>query len=135
VARVAPRFDLKPECGQVVVTRFECRSLSQLVRLLFLHVLVKREVRRRAEGLVASKAHVDWRRRTLLSISLWNDLDSVYSMGMVPAHVAASRLPRQAGVRTACGVFCFAGDWRFVMFGGGHVARSPLRPLPPDAEP
>jgi hypothetical protein len=135
MAPVAPRFDLRPECGQVIVTRFECRSVSQLLRLLFLHVLVKREVRRRGEGLVASKTHIEWRRRTLVSISLWNDLDSVYSMGNVPAHVAAARLPRQVGVRTACGVFCFAGDWRSVMFGGGHAARSPLRPLPADAEP
>ena len=86
----------------------------------------------RSRSLVASRALVDWRRHTLVSVTLWDDLDSVYSMGSVHAHVAASRLPPRMGVRTACGIFCFVGDWRRVMFGAPHEGRSPLRPLAQD---
>jgi len=129
VAPVAPLFELQPEGGQVVVTRFECRSWLQLLWLIALHVRVKRAVRRQAKGLVASRALIDWRRRNLLSVSLWNDLDSVYSMGDVPSHIAAARIPPRVGVRTSCGVFCFAGDWRRVMFRTENAARSPLRSL------
>jgi len=129
MAPVEPLLELQPEGGQVVVTRFECQSRLQLVYMVLLHVRMKREVRRHARGLVASRALIDWQRRTLISISLWEDLDSVYSMGNVQAHIAASRVPRRMGIRTACGVFCFAGDWRRVMFRTENVARSPLRPL------
>jgi hypothetical protein len=132
VERLAPLFELQPEGGQVVVTRFECRSLVQLWYMIALHVKVKREVRRRATGLVASKAHVDWRARTLISISLWDSIDSIYSMGGVPGHIAAARVPPRIGVRTSCGVFCFAGDWRRVMFQMPSAARTPLRPLTGD---
>lgn len=111
-----------------MVTRFECRSLARLVLLIALHVRLKHHVRRRARGLIGSKALVDWRRRTLLSISLWEDLDSVYSMGGVPQHVMAARLPHRLNVATTCGVYCFAGDWRQVMFRTPCDAHSPLWP-------
>lgn len=132
MAFVEPVLEPRPEGGQVVVTRFECGGLLQLAYLCALHMKVKREVRRHARGLVASRALVDWRRHTLVSVTLWDDLDSVYSMGAVHAHIAASRLPPRMGVRTACGIFCFVGDWRRVMFGAPHVGRSPLRPLAHD---
>lgn len=136
MAVVEPILEPRPDGGQVVVTRFECRSFVQLVYLCALHVKVKREVRRRARGLVASRAIVDWRRHTLVSVTLWDDLDSVYSMGAVKAHIAATRLPPRMGVRTACGIFCFVGDWRRVMFRAPHTAgRSPLRPLTGDEPP
>jgi hypothetical protein len=100
-----------------------------LVYLLALHVRIKRDVRRHVPGLIASRAVVLWRRRTMLSISLWPDLDSVYDMGSVPRHVTGSRIPGPLGVATSSGVFTFAGDWRRVMFGSPAAPRSPLRPL------
>jgi hypothetical protein len=118
-----------PAGGQVIVTRFECPSLRVLVYLLALHVRVKRDVRRHAPGLIASRVVVRWRQRTMLSISLWPDLDSVYDMGSVPRHVMGSRIPGQLGVVTSSGVFTFAGDWRRVMFGSPAAPRSPLLPL------
>jgi hypothetical protein len=128
---VSPLFEPEPDLGQVVVTRFECGSLSKLVAMLALHRRVKRSVRRHARGLIGVRTLVDWRRRTMLSISLWQDLDSVYSMGDVDHHVAAVRVPGSLGVATTSGVFCFVGDWRRVMFRSPSEPRSPLHPLPP----
>jgi hypothetical protein len=125
---VTPLLETDPAGGQVVVTRFECGSLLNLLAVLALHARVKRDVRRQASGFVGIKLLVDWRRRTILSISLWKDLESVYSMGNVPRHVSAARVPGGLGVQTTCGVFCFVGDWREVMFRGACIRRSPLHP-------
>ncbi|MES9542602.1 hypothetical protein [Actinomadura sp. NPDC000600] len=131
VGGLTPVIEPDPALGQVVVTRFECGTLPKLLALIVLHVRVKRQVRRHARGLVASRAVVQWRRRTLLSVSLWEDLQSIYSMGNVTAHVGAAGVPHALGVRTAAGVFCFAGDWRRVLFQSPLEPRSPLRPLEP----
>jgi hypothetical protein len=94
------------------MTRFECPNLLALVRLRLLHGRVGRDVRRHAAGFLGVRVVVDWPTRVMLSISLWEDLDSVYSMGDVPRHIVAARAPGRLGVRTTSGVFCFAGDWR-----------------------
>jgi hypothetical protein len=112
--------------GQVVVTRFDCRTVLNLLYLLIVHLRLKRDVRRQADGFVGVRTIVDWRRRSFLSISVWVDLDSVYTMGAVPRHVAAARLPGHLGVATTCGVFCFVGDWRRVMFRSPVASHSPL---------
>jgi hypothetical protein len=125
-------FDLDPTGGQVVVTRFECGGLVNLLTLLVLHVRIKRAVRRQTDALIGSRVMVDWRRRVMFSVSMWPDIESVYAMGEVTRHVLAARLPRRLGVRTACGVFCYAGDWRRVMFRGGSTALSPFAPVPAD---
>ena len=125
-------FDLDPTGGQVVVTRFECGGLVNLLTLLVLHVRIKRAVRRHAPALIGSRVVVDWRRKVMFSVSMWPDIDSVYAMGGVNRHVLAARLPRRIGVRTTCGVFCYAGDWRRVMFRGGSQAQSPFAPVPAD---
>lgn len=122
-------LELEPGGGQVVVTRFECPSLGTLLLLLALHVRVKRAVRRHADGFIAVRTVVDWRRRSLLSISLWEDLESVYSMGGVNRHILAARVPDRLGIATASGIYCFVGDWRRVMFHSRIAARSPLHPL------
>src|ERR1700738_403698 len=101
MAHIEPLFELQPEGGQVIVTRFECRSLLQLAFMVALHIRVKRAVRIQAPGLIASQALVAWRRRALMSISLWKDLDSIYSMGSVPRHIEATRIARRTGGRTA----------------------------------
>jgi hypothetical protein len=121
-SRLAP----DPAGGQVMITRFECPSLLTMLALLLLHARVGRDVRRRAHGFVAVVSHHDWRNRTVLSVSLWRDLDSVYSMGGVGRHITASRLPRRLGISTRCGVFCYSGDWRYVMFGAPATSTSPL---------
>lgn len=127
---MTPLLETDPAGGQVVVTRFECGSLLKLLAVRVLHVRLKLDVRRHARGFVGVKVLADWRRRTLLSISLWQDLDSLYSMGDVPRHVAAVRVAGTLTRGTACGVFCFVGDWRQVMFRGpANAKRSPLYPI------
>jgi hypothetical protein len=117
--------------GQVVITRFECPDLLRLVLVVILHLRLKLDVRRQATGYLGGTLLVQWRRRCLLSVSVWHDRDSLHSMGSVPRHVQAARLPGRLGIATACGVYSFAGDWRQVMFGRQTPPRSPLRPLHP----
>jgi|SRR5450755_4118030 len=132
MARVNPVLVTEPGGGQVVVTRFECATLRGLLAVRLLHLRLKHDVRRNAPGFVGVRTLTGWRNRTLLSISLWKDLDSVYAMGMVPRHVSAVRLPGRLGARTTCGVSCFVGDWRRVMFASSVQSRSPLYPLLPE---
>jgi hypothetical protein len=129
MARLTPWLEPDPAGGQVVVTRFECDSLLKLAAVRILHIRLKFDVRRHAKGFLGVKVLTDWRRRTLLSISLWQDLDSIYSMGQVARHVSAVRVAGTLTTGTACGVFCFVGDWRQVMFRGEAVNRSPFYPL------
>lgn len=127
---MTPPWEPDPAGGLVVVTRFECVTLLRLLLVLALHLRTKGDVQRQATGFLGAKFLVDWRRRTVLNISLWRDLDSVRSMGQVPRHVAAAHLPPRLGVDTTGGVFCFVGDWRRAMFNSGwHDPRSPLQPL------
>jgi len=123
---VTPVFRPDPAGGQVVITRFECPSRLVLLRLVVLHLRIKRAVRRRLPELVGSRLIVDWGTRTLLSISVWPSLESVYGMGSVPEHVSGSRIPGRLGVRTTAGFFTFTGDWRQIMFGSPVAAHSPL---------
>jgi hypothetical protein len=125
---VNPVFDLDPSGGQVMITRFECPNLPVMMLVMLLHGRIKRQVARRAEGFIGAVMLREWRARTVLSVSLWRDIDSVYAMGEVPRHVHASRLPARLGIRTRAGVFCYAGDWRRVMFGAGQPNPSPLTP-------
>jgi len=116
----------------VVITRFECPNLPVLVYLLVLHRKVRRAVRDSADGFVTVQTFVDWRTRTLLSISVWKDLASLYSMGNVTLHITATRVPSRLGVRTSSGVYCYVGDWRRVLFRHDRAPRPPIRPVGPD---
>jgi len=118
-----------PAGGVVVMTRFECPTIRRLLSVVLLHWRVKRDVHRKARGLVAVRMIVVPSERMVTSISIWRDLDSVYSMGDVRRHVTAARLAGSWNVRTANGVFCYVGDWRRVMFGGAGGAGSPLQPV------
>lgn len=109
-----------------MVTRFECPSRWVMLALLRVHHRVKRQVARRAEGFLGATTVRDWDHKVLLSISLWESLDAVYSMGGVPRHVEAARLPARIGVTTKAGVFPYAGDWRRLMY---DVAAPPDTPL------
>lgn len=135
MARIEPILELEPAGGQVVVTRFECGSLASLAAIRLMHIRLKHDVRRHATGFIAVRTVTSWRRRTMLSISLWESLDSIYSMGEVPQHVAAARVPVKLGVATTCGIYSLVGDWRRVMFGGAATARSPLHPLERNLSP
>ena len=109
-----------------MITRFECPNLPVMLLLLLLHGRIKRQVARRADGYLGAVMLREWRARTVFSVSLWRDLDSVYAMGEVPRHVHASRLPARLRIRTRAGVFSYTGDWRRVMFDAGGASRSPL---------
>jgi hypothetical protein len=126
VARVAPLLDTDPAGGMVVVTRFNCHNLASLLALRVLHIRLKHDVRRHAKGFIGVKTLILWHSHTLLSISLWQDLDSVYSMGNVPRHVSAVRRTGALASETACGVFCYTGDWRRVMFRTSSTKSSPF---------
>ncbi|WP_405100607.1 hypothetical protein [Micromonospora sp. NBC_01412] len=132
---MTPLLEPDPAKGQVVVTRFTCHTLPKVLLILLMHLRLKRHVRRQATGYLGIKVLVDWRHRVVLSISLWRDLDSVYSMGGVSRHVGASRAPGRFGITTTCGVFCYAGGWTRVMFGGAAKAESPLHPATPVVDP
>lgn len=123
-----PLINPDPTRGQVVVTRFECDNIGRLLVLLLLHQRIKREVRRHASGFIGVRTLIDWPRRIMLSISIWQDLDSIYSMGNVSGHIAAAKRRSELGVTTASGIFCYVGDWRQVMFRGGEPNDTPLRP-------
>jgi hypothetical protein len=129
---VSPSFTLDPSRGQVMVTRFECPNLAAMVVVMLLHQRVKWQVARRAQGFLGAAMLTDRRTRTVLSVSLWLDIDSVYSMGSVPVHIHATRVPSRLGIQTRAGVFCYAGDWRQVMFGAGEPKPSPLDLRPSD---
>lgn len=118
-----------PSSGQIVVTRFECAGVFHLIRLLLLHRRIKRDVCRTATGFIGAKALVDWSTRTVLSITLWKDLDSIYSMGNVARHIQAAKRKSQLGITTSSGVFCYVGDWRRVMFGSGEPNPTPFQPI------
>lgn len=126
-----PLITPEPERGQVVITRFECESALGLLRLLLLHKRIKRDVRRQASGFIGVRTLVFWRSHTMLSISVWKDLDSIYSMGRVARHIHAAKRTSQLRVTTASGIFCYAGDWRKVMFRVGQPKDTPLRPIKP----
>jgi hypothetical protein len=112
--------------GQVAITRFECRTLLRLLLVLAMHYRVKREVRRVANGFLGATTLIQWRQRTLLSISLWRELDGIYDMGKANRHISASRMPARLGVSTACGIYAYAGDWRQIMFATPVAANEPL---------
>lgn len=113
---------------QVVVTRFECRTRLRVLIVLALHWRVKRAVRVRVSGWLGSATVTDWRSRTVLSISLWHDLRSVYGMGDIPVHVQAARVPRRLGIATVSGIYSYSGDWRRLMFGTPADDHEPLIP-------
>ena len=79
--------------GRVVITRFDCRNRRTILLFLLVHSRIKRDVRQECPGFIAASRVIIWSDRTLLSITLWRDLDSIYDMGGVPRHIFASRLP------------------------------------------
>ena len=90
-----PLITPDPDRGQVVITRFECESTRGLLRLMLLHKRIKRDVRRQASGFIGVRTLVFWRSHTMLSISVWKDLDSIYSMGRVDRHIKAAKRTSQ----------------------------------------
>jgi hypothetical protein len=123
---MSPALTPDPSRGQVVITRFECPSLYAMAVIVLQHHRIKRQVARLADGYLGVAMLRSWRSRTILSVSLWRDLESVYTMGRVPRHINGSRLPARLGVRTCSALFCYGGDWRQVMFGAGQAKPSPL---------
>jgi hypothetical protein len=91
-----------------------------------MHWRLKRAVQNQATGYLGVARIVRLRERTLLNVSLWEDLESLRSMGRVPRHVDATRVPRRLGVSTSGGVYPFAGDWRRVLFALPGRGRPPL---------
>jgi len=112
-----PLLDRAGEGGAVVVTMFDCRSRRNIVLLWWLHRRLRSHVRARAKGFLGIRLYIDWRRRVVRSVSLWADPPSVYSIGDVPAHVAAARIPPRLGIQTSCGMYTYEGACSAVMFG------------------
>lgn len=112
--------------GRVVITRFDCRNRRTILLFLLVHSRIKRDVRQECPGFIAASRVIIWSDRTLLSITLWRDLDSIYDMGGVPRHIFASRLPGRFNADTTCGIFSYDGDWKALMFGANGIHLSPL---------
>ncbi|MFJ8544424.1 hypothetical protein ACIRFH_20795 [Streptomyces sp. NPDC093586] len=102
--------------GHIALTRFECRTALNVVVVLLMHMRIKREVRRVAPGFVGAAPVVLWKDRTVLSVTLWRTLESMYAMGEAQSHIRASRVPSKLGIRTTSGLFPYRGDWKNVLF-------------------
>jgi hypothetical protein len=120
---------IEEQRGQVVITRFECRSLYALLLIRALHRPVKKDVRRHARGYLGGTTLIQWRQRTLLSFSLWDAMENIYDMGQVSRHVSAARIPHRLHAVTSCGIYTYRGDWRNVMFATPTPsAKEPIHP-------
>jgi hypothetical protein len=124
-----PLLELIPNGGEVVVTRFECATWRSLTTVLLLHLRVKPKVKRFAHGFLGSSVFVDWQGKVVLSVSMWASAKDIYSMGNVPHHILATRVPGRIGVMTTSGVYSYTGDWRRVLFRSWSENQSPLRPI------
>lgn len=112
--------------GVVVITRFACDTWLQMLKISLIHTRIKLDVRKNAVDFIGAKTFVDYRERTILSVTLWRSASGPYSMGGISRHVLASRTPAAIGVTTSCGVFRYIGDWKAVMFGANGASESPL---------
>ena len=113
----------------VVVTRFDCGTLVYLIALVLLHPWIRHQVEVDAIRMLGACRRILWRERTLLSVSLWRDVESIYSMGHCQRHISAARLPARLGIEASCGIFSLSGDWKRIMFNSPARTRSPMRPL------
>jgi hypothetical protein len=112
--------------GVVVVTLFHCHTIAKMLLIWRLHRRLKQRVRRKAKDFLGVYLILDWRARTVRSISLWASLHGIYDMGEVPEHVAAVRVPGSQGIQTLCGIFSYEGDWLKVLFDARVARPSPL---------
>lgn len=112
-----PLADRALKGGAVVVTRFACRTRRDVLLMWWLHARVKPAVKARARGFLGGRLFIDWRARTVRSVTLWSDPAHLYSMGEVPQHIEAARVPRRRGIRTTCGIYTFEGECMTTMFG------------------
>lgn len=110
----------------MVVTYFHCGSVPRMLFIAGLHRSMRKTVGREVKGFLGVELYYDFRKRVLRSVSLWRDLASVYGMGSVYKHVAATRIPGRLSIDTACGVYEYSGDWRDVLFGAKSAQRPPL---------
>ena len=115
--------------GAVVVTLFACRTRRDILLVWWLHRRVRPAVLAHARGFLGIRLYIDWRRRTVRSVSLWTDPAYLYDMGKVSEHVAIARIPRRRGIQTSCGIYTHQGECAEMMFGV-----SPLRKPTPLAE-
>jgi hypothetical protein len=116
MARVMPVLEADQNGGQVIVTRFECPSIPSMLAVRLLHSRLRLDVRREATGFLGVKMLLDWRHRTVVSISLWQNIESVYTIGNVGRHVFAVRAARRLRARTSCELYCSVGECKRVMF-------------------
>lgn len=116
---------MEPPKHVIVDTMFSCATRSQLCVILALHIKLRREIRKDVDGLRFSTTTVLWRRLEVHNISLWDRLESVYSMGASGAHVRYTQIPSRLGVATACHVFSDVGPWQDVMFPHSSVPVEP----------
>ncbi|MFJ6854158.1 hypothetical protein ACIQM3_27180 [Streptomyces sp. NPDC091271] len=120
--------------GHIALTRFECRSALNMAVVLFLHARIKREVRRIAPEFVGAAPVVLWRHRTILSVTLWRTLESMYAMGEAQSHILAARVPHKLGIRTTSGLFPYGGDWKNLLFEATVTDVDPLHERADDPE-
>ncbi|GAA4984255.1 hypothetical protein HD597_003661 [Nonomuraea thailandensis] len=116
MAGAASRCTPDPDGGVVVVTRFDCGGLWRLLAFRIAHAWISARITPRLEGLVFIATRTDVAARRVLSVTLFRNLDQVYQMGTIPAHIKAARVTRRFGVRTRGAIFANVGDWRTVLF-------------------
>jgi hypothetical protein len=112
--------------GVVVVTLFQCGTIAKMLLIRKLHHRLKHRVYRKAKDFLGVYLILDWRSRTVRSVSLWASLSGVSELGEVPEHVEATRIPGSLGIQTLCGIFSYEGDWLKVLFDSRVNRPSPL---------
>jgi len=120
------RFAFHANSGIVVVTRFDCSSYWRLAVARVIHSVLSRRIRAEVDGLIFSVTFTKCREKRIISISAFSDIGDVYQMGCSKTHIKAAHLAPRLGMNTSAGIFPYAGDWRYILFGIPEQSASPL---------
>jgi hypothetical protein len=100
----------------VVVTEFACANRAGYLGLWWRFRVHTRRIVAMASGLTMNGLTTNWRQRRIVSVSCWESVHSVHSLGFSRHHVDTVRWAMRRGdIRTRSVVFESAGDWRSVL--------------------
>ncbi len=112
----AARLAVLDATAVVVVTEFACASRAGFLGLWLRFLVHTRGIVAMASGLTMNGLTTDWRQRRIVSVSCWESVHSVHSLGFSRRHVDTVRWAMRRGdIRTRSVVFESAGDWRGVL--------------------
>ncbi len=98
-----------------VCVRFQCDKRRHLLHLRLRAWRIEREVKRTRAAYVTGKTRLRWRERELISLSIWSDQASMFSMGGCARHIDAAHYALNHGVRFQSDIMDTVGSWSQVM--------------------